>query len=177
MKKNTFKLYMAIAAAAVLLICTAGCTKKNTEEKDKKDEAKTFIDIRDDGGAVASFDKTEKGTAGGTGITIDEGKYLALDTDLTEGSVHVRVIRSGADINVLPTQEKDKPAAIDYVFTGAGTTEYMLIEPGNYIFSVEVEEKATGTITAYMKTVPGDTSSESTEDSAQAASSVPFSDN
>ena len=163
---------LAIAAAAVLMICIVACGKQS----DKDQEVKTFIEILDDGGAAAHFDKTEKGTAGGTGLTIKEGDYLAIDTELTAGKVHVRVISGGSDINTPPTEEKDKPATIDYVFEDSGTTEYMMIKPGDYFFTVEVEEKATGTITAYMKPLPAEESSGSTESAAKPAASSPAAD-
>ena len=50
----------------------------------------------------------------------------------------------------------DTPATIDDVFEGSGTTEYMEIKPGDYMFNVMVEEKATGTITASKKPLPDD---------------------
>lgn len=147
-----FKKLTVIATAAVLLICLAACGKKEAKEG----EPKTFIDVLDDGSVVANFDKTEKGTGGGSGITIEEGEYLIIETALTEGEVQVRVVRGGSDIDTPPTKETDTPATIDDVFEGSGTTEYMEIKPGDYMFNVMVEEKATGTITASKKPLPDD---------------------
>lgn len=141
-----------IATAAVLLICLAACGKKEAKEG----EPKTFIDVLDDGSVIANFDKTEKGTGGGSGITIEEGEYLMIETALTEGEVQVRVVRGGSDIDAPPTKETDTPATIDGVFEGSGTTEYLEIRPGDYMFNVMVEEKATGTITASKKPLPED---------------------
>ena len=150
MKKDiltVLKKLTVIATAAVLLICLSACGKKES----KGGGQKTFIDVLDDGSVVANFDKTEKGTGGGSGITIEEGEYLIIETALTEGGVQVRVVRGGSDIDALPTKETDTPATIDSVFEGSGTTEYLEIKPGNYMFNVMVEEKATGTITASKK--------------------------
>lgn len=156
MNKNLWKILKKVtviaAATAVLLICAVACGKK--EAKDI--EPKTFIDVLDDGSVVANFDKTGKGTGGGSGITIEEGEYLVIDTALTEGEVHVRVVRGGSDIETPPTEEPDTPATIDGVFEGTGTTEYREIKPGDYMFNVMVEGKATGTITASKKLLPED---------------------
>lgn len=141
-----------IATAVVLVICLAACGKKEAKEG----EPKTFIDVLDDGSVVANFDKTEKGTGGGSGITIGEGEYLMIETALTEGKVQVRVVRGGSDIDTPPTKETDTPTTIDSLFEGSGTTEYLEIKPGDYMFNVMVEEKATGTITASKKPLPDD---------------------
>lgn len=153
MKKDiltVLKKLTVIATAVVLVICLAACGKKEAKEG----EPKTFIDVLDDGSVVANFDKTEKGTGGGSGITIEEGEYLMIETALTEGEVQVRVARGGSDIDTPPTKETDTPATIDSVFEGSGTTEYLEIKPGYYMFNVMVEEKATGTITASKKLLP-----------------------
>ena len=130
MEKNLLfflKKLTVIAAAAVLLICLAACGKKEAKEI----EPKTFIDVLDDGSVVANFDKTEKGTGGGSGIMIEEGEYLMIETALTVGEVQVRVVRGGSDIDTPPTKETDTPATIDGVFEGIGTTEYLEIRPGD----------------------------------------------
>ena len=108
MKKDiltVLKKLTVIATAAVLLICLSACGKKEAKEGGPK----TFIDVLDDGSVVANFDKTEKGTGGGSGITIEEGEYLIIETALTEGEVQVRVVRGGSDIDALPTKETDTP--------------------------------------------------------------------
>ena len=147
MKRKLMMRMAAVLMAAAMIFVIAGCSKK--EAKDS--EPKTFIDVLEDGSAVANFDKTGKGTGGGTGIIIEEDEYLVIDTALTEGKVHVTVVRGSADSDNPPALNDDTPAAIDFVFEGSGTTEYMEIQPGDYMFNVSVEEKATGTITASKK--------------------------
>ena len=152
MKRHFLMRITTIFMAAAMIFAIAGCGKKEAKDEGPK----TFIDVLDDGSALANFDKTGKGTAGGTGITIGENEYLVIDTALTEGKVHVTVVRGGTDANNPPTTNSDTPAAIDVVFEGSGTTEYQEIQPGDYMFNVSVEEKATGTITASKKNRPGD---------------------
>lgn len=114
------------------------------------EEPKTFIDVSEDGKIVtANFDKTGKGTGGGSGITIGEDEYLVIDCGLTKGSVQVKVTSGGDDIDEDPTEEK--PATIDYVFSEAGVTEYDEITPGSYMATVLVDKKATGTINFEVK--------------------------
>ncbi|MBQ7147440.1 MAG: hypothetical protein IJR96_01685 [Pseudobutyrivibrio sp.] len=134
-----------MCASLVFIITIVGLTGCGSTA-----EPKAFIDISEDGKTItANFDKTEKGTGGGSGITIEEGEYLVLDCGLTKGSVHVTVTSGGDDINENPTEEK--PATIDYVFSEAGTTEYEEIQPGSYMVSVTVDEKASGTMTFNVK--------------------------
>ena len=121
-----------MCASLITIFTIVGCTGCGNSTT----EAKTFIDVSEDSKTVtANFDKTGKGTGGGSGITIDEGEYLSLDCGLTEGSVHVTV----------------KAATIDYVFSEEGVTEYDEIAPGSYMVFVTVDEKASGTITFEVK--------------------------
>jgi hypothetical protein len=137
------KLMFASLILIFTLVGLTGCGNSSAEPR-------TFIDVSEDGKIVtANFDKTGKGTGGGSGITIEEGEYLVLDCELTKGSVHVMVTSGGDDIHENPTEEK--PATIDYVFSEAGITEYDEIAPGSYMVSVNVDEKATGTITFEVK--------------------------
>ncbi|MDO5133378.1 MAG: nitroreductase family protein [Eubacteriales bacterium] len=172
MKKIFSGMLFGAAAAAVLLLMPAGCARQNPGEE----TVKTFIDALEDGSVVANFDKTEKGTGGGTGITIEGGQYLVIDTALTEGKVQVRVFRGGTDIETPPVQEGETPATIDYVFEGSGTTEYQEIQPGDYVFSVNVEEKASGTITASTKSFSSDAAEPGAEDAPAGSTEAPAAD-
>lgn len=146
MKKKLF----ALAAALLIGLVPAGCGKSQGTSQDStqasSQEAKALIDVTDDGGLVANFDKTGKGTAGGSGITIGEGEYLVIDSQLTEGKVQVTVTHGGSDINTVPTEDTNTIPTIDYEFEGIGETEYGTIEPGDYMVSVNVTENATGKI-------------------------------
>ncbi|HAL63905.1 MAG TPA: hypothetical protein DCO93_05615, partial [Clostridiales bacterium] len=64
---------------------------------------------------------------------------------LTSGKVQVTVKSGGDDINSVPTEDESTPT-IDHEFEEAGTTEYRMIEPGNYMVVVKVNEKADGKI-------------------------------
>ncbi|MBQ9605438.1 MAG: hypothetical protein IJR45_08505 [Firmicutes bacterium] len=143
MKKKIF----ALAAALLMGLVMAGCGgSQDAAQEGVREEVKTLIDVTDDGGLVANFDKTEKGTGGGSGITIDEGEYLIIDSQLTEGKVQVTVTHGGSDIDKAPTENTSTMPTIDYVFEGVGETEYGTIEPGDYMVSVNVTEKAAGKI-------------------------------
>ncbi|MBQ6555201.1 MAG: hypothetical protein IJL89_08215 [Firmicutes bacterium] len=143
MKKKIF----ALAAALLMGLVMAGCGgSQDAAQEGVREEVKTLIDVTDDGGLVANFDKTEKGTGGGSGITIDEGEYLIIDSQLTEGKVQVTVTHGGSDIDKAPTENTGTMPTIDYEFEGVGETEYGTIEPGDYMVSVNVTEKATGRI-------------------------------
>ena len=134
------KFFITCAFALFATFICVGCGSKSASS-----EPKTFIDVDNEGKVfTANFDNTGKGTAGGSGLTIEDGEHLVVDTGLLEGKVHVKVISGGNDIDDTPTS--DGYATIDYVFSGTGTTEYSEIQPGNYMVYVEVEEKASGTI-------------------------------
>lgn len=152
MKRQFMMRITALFMAASMIFAIAGCGKKEADDS----EPKTFIDVLEDGSVVANFDETGKGTGGGTGITIEENEYLVIDTALTEGKVHVTVVRGSTDPANPPALDDDTPASVDGVFEDSGTVEYMQIEPGDYLFSVDVEEKATGTITASKKAFADD---------------------
>ena len=154
MKRFFLKRTVLIMMAAVMIAALAACGRK----EDNK-EPLALIDARADGSIVSNYDKTDIGTGGGSGFTIEEGEYLVIETALTEGKVHVRVTHDDSDIDKVPVADTDTAAVIDYVFEGSGTTEYMEIEPGNYMFDVTVEEKATGTITASKKPFSDDSAS------------------
>ena len=156
MKRQFMMRVTAVFMAAAMIFAIAGCGKKEAEDS----EPKTFIDVLEDGSVVANFDKSGQGTGGGTGITIGENEYLVIDTALTEGKVHVTVVRGSTDPDNPPALDEDTPASIDGVFEDSGTIEYMEIEPGDYMISVSVEEKATGTITASKKVFADDTAAE-----------------
>ena len=86
-----------MCTSLILIFTIVGFTGCGTSAS----EPKTFIDVSEDGKTVtANFDKTGKGTGGGSGITIEEGEYLAIDCGLTKGSVHVTVVSGGDDIKV-----------------------------------------------------------------------------
>ena len=63
---HVFVVMMLIASMAAVF---TGCGAK----KAKEDEPKTFIDVTDDG-LVAHFYGKDKGVAGGSGISIEEGR-------------------------------------------------------------------------------------------------------
>ncbi len=112
-----------------------------------------LMDVSEDGKTVyANFDKTDIGTAAGSGVKIDEGEYLIIDSGITEGAVQVKVTAGGDDINEVPSS--DNPATIDYEFSSVGTTEYQEIAPGSYTVFVETTEKTTGTITFSVVALP-----------------------
>lgn len=121
-----------------------------------------------DGGLTAAFDKTDAGSGAGSGITIDEGKYLAIDSKITEGKVQVVVKHGGSDINTAPVEDDGTMPTIDHEFDSTGLTEYHEIEPGDYMVFVNVSEKASGTMDFILK---------SKEDAEPAGEDVPLKDN
>ena len=146
MKKKLFALAAVLLMGFVMAGCgeSQGTSQESTQASTQ--EAKALIDVTDDGGLVANFDKTEKGTGGGSGITIGEGEYLVIDSQLTEGKVQVTVTHGGSNINTAPTEDTSTMPTIDYEFEGVGETEYGMISPGDYMVNVNVTETATGNI-------------------------------
>lgn len=181
MKYNYVKKALVLLLAATLALAPAGCSSASakdnagtastepSKENTGKEEPAPLLDVTEDGGCIATFDKTDKGTGGGTGITIGDGEYLVIDTALTAGQVQVRVVSGGSDMEKVPVPDNSQPATIDYVFEGSGTTEYMEIQPGNYMVNVMVEKKASGTILFSIKSK--DAASEKAADAASAAAS------
>ena len=142
------KKILALAAAVLIGIAMAGCSGgQNTSQQN----IKALIDLTDDGGLVANFDKTDKGTGGGSGIMINEGEYLVIDSHLTEGKVKVKVTSGGSDINTIPTENTGTAPSVDHEFEGTGETEYKNIISGDYMVFVNVTEKATGNINFIIK--------------------------
>ena len=162
-KEELMKRLVCFVLILAMLLALAACGRK----VDNNEEPLALIDARADGSIVSNYNKTDIGTGGGSGFTIEEGEYLVIETALTEGKVHVRVTHDDSDIDKVPVADTDTAAVIDYVFEGSGTTEYMEIEPGNYMFDVTVEEKATGTITASKKSFSDDSASAGETVSAQ----------
>ena len=119
-----------------------GCARTSNSNE----EPKTFIDVTEDGKKVtAFFNETCKGTAGGSGISINDNEYLVIDSQITAGAVQVKVVSGGDNINEVPPE--DKPATIEYEFDSIGITEYYEIPAGNYMVTVNTTDKATGSIT------------------------------
>ena len=154
MNKGFWKKLAAAAVTAAMLVSLAACSSaKKDAGADGSEDVKTFIDVLEDGSIVCYLDKTEKGTGGGSSITIEEGEYLVIDSEITDGSVHVKVTHGGDDINEAPV-DNDTPATIDYVFEESGKTEYMEIEPGSYMINISVEKTASGKITFSKAALP-----------------------
>lgn len=146
MPKVMIHVFVMMLLAASMAAVFTGCGAKKAEEE----EPKTFIDVTDDG-LVAHFYGKNKGVAGGSGITIEEGQFLSIDNQLTQGQVHVTVTAGGDDVNTVPT-ENDTPATIDVVFDQeGGVTDYYEISPGNYMVTFSVEADAVGDIYANAK--------------------------
>ena len=123
MNKGFWKKLAAAAVTAAMLVSLAACSSaKKDAGADGSEDVKTFIDVLEDGSIVCYLDKTEKGTGGGSSITIEEGEYLVIDSEITDGSVHVKVTHGGDDINEAPV-DNDTPATIDYVFEESGKTK------------------------------------------------------
>lgn len=119
-------------------------------ETSKAAETNAFMDVSEDGREItATFNEAAAGCAAATGITIKENEYLVINRNIAKGSVHVRVIDGGSDIDDDFTVEA--PATIDYVFDSEGIVEYELIEPGDYMIRVDVDNKATGNIVFTIK--------------------------
>ena len=136
--KMIFNLALAGLVITTAMVSFIGCGKNASDD----DEPKTFIDVTEDGKKVtAFFDKTGKGTAGGSGITINEDEYLVIDSQVTDG-----VVSGGDNINEAPIDD-EKQATIDYEFDSIGITEYYEIPAGSYMVTVNVTDKATGSIT------------------------------
>ena len=150
--------------AAAVTACGGTQTAPQNSPQESAQEAKPLIDVRDDGGLTANFDNTAKDTMGGSGITIKEGEHLIIDSQLTAGKVGVRVTHGGSDINTVPTEDTSTMPTIDHEFEGVGETEYGMIEPGDYMVSVNVSEKATGEINFVI--VSDDTEEAATEEAS-----------
>ena len=168
MKKRFWKVLLSAVVAALMVMSISACGAK--KDSGSEEEPKTFIDVTDDGGVICYLDKTGKGTGGGSGMKIEEGEYLVIDTELTEGKVHVKVTAGGSDMEKNPVEADTEPT-IDYVFEESGKTEYMEIEAGDYMIGVDVEETASGTI-AFSKAQKPVSAEESAEESAEDASTA-----
>ena len=84
MYKGFWKKLAAAAVTAAMLVSLAACSSaKKDAGADGSEDVKTFIDVLEDGSIVCYLDKTEKGTGGGSSITIEEGEYLVIDSEIT----------------------------------------------------------------------------------------------
>ena len=152
MKRHLRICMTTLLVAAAMFFVLSGCSKKEADEK----QHQIALEVLEDGGLAANFDNSEKKNGSGSGISIGEGQNLMLETALSKGKVHVTVVSGGTDIEEVPINKADTPPTIDYLAEGTGTIEYMEIRPGDYMFYVDVEEEATGTITARIKELPDD---------------------
>ena len=141
MRKKIFTALTAVLLAAML----AGCTG-NKESKEPQ-EPQTLIETSEDGRAVyVSFDDTDKGTGGGTGVTVGEGERLVADSALEKGKVQVQVVPGGADMETIPFEEGADPVYDEEYTTETGREE-IPVDAGNYMIYVTVSGKAAGKIT------------------------------
>ena len=171
MKRRLF----ALTTAVVIGFSMTGCggTQNNTSngstaQQTEVNETETpLLAPSAEGGLTATFDKTDAGSGAGSGITIDEGKYLAIDSKITEGKVQVIVKHGGSDINTVPTEDDGTMPTIDHEFDSTGITEYHEIEPGDYMVFVNVSETASGTMDFIIK---------SKEDAEPTGEDVPLKD-
>ena len=158
---------LVLLAAALMTVSMAGCggTKNGGSEQT---EPATFIDTVDNGGFCANFDGS-KGVGGGSGITIGEGQYLVIDSQITEGKVNVVVKSGGSDINTVPgVDDKDKLPTIEHEFDSVGITEYRMISPGDYMITVNTEEGAKGKICFNIVTDEDSTETAESESNTEA---------
>ncbi|MBQ7266204.1 MAG: hypothetical protein IJS61_08910 [Firmicutes bacterium] len=155
------KFLKTILPVAVIALSFVGCN--NT----KPQEPKTFIDVTEEGNVVANFDVVDTGVEGGSGITIGENEYLAIDSRLSSGKVHVSVAHGGSDINTLPTKENTGTPTIDRDVEGEGVTEYYEITPGDYMINVKVTEKSAGKI--YFNILDKEGATENTQTESESA--------
>ena len=133
------KMILCTFTLAVVVIC-GGYFLTNNQEK-------TVLDVSDDGKIIyATFDKTWKGTGVGSGITIEPGEHLIIDSKLVNGKVQVNMISESSPMSTEETMFKHSENTINCEFTESGRTEYNLISPGNYIIYVQVTDKASGNI-------------------------------
>ena len=155
--KNKLLVLMIAAVIGFSALSMTGCGAETAQNDGEvvQEEVKPLIAVTETG-LTATFDQTETGNGGGSGITIGEGEYLVIDSELTEGKVQVRVTRGGSDINTPPTENETAPT-IDYEFEEPGVTEYGMIEPGDYMVMVNVTEKADGKIDFIVKSAEEDT--------------------
>ena len=167
--------FFALTTAAVMAFSMTGCgvTQNNTSngsaaQQTEVNETETpLLAPSAEGGLTAAFDKTDAGSGAGSGIAISEGKYLAIDSKITEGKVQVIVKHGGSDINTVPTEDDGTMQTIDHEFDGTGLTEYYEIAPGDYMVFVNVSEKASGTMDFIIKS----------KEDAETSENVPLKDN
>ena len=138
MKKRTVTTIVVLMMALVL----AACGKKQAEEP------KPFIDVSEDGKSIwANLDDADKDVAGGSGITVGENEKLVIDSAIEKGSVLVRIIPGGSDMEKPPVGDNQEEPVFEKSFTKDDKQEELTPEAGDYTIFVSVTEKSAGKIT------------------------------
>ena len=127
---------VSAAAAVLLALCLTACGGK--------------FEVTESTGSKISMelDAAKAGEFVGMNLTVAEGETAVVETNLTKGSVRISLTgMSNADnINEIPAE--DKTPAFEEVYEGIGTYSAD-IPAGDYICTITIEKKATGTLDIY----------------------------
>ena len=123
------KRFLALVAIAALACALTACTAQKSVFSDEIDEATGAFTVTADNGAKGSA----LGSVGG-GATIEEGQVLVVSSNLTKGSVTVRLLDAAGDVAV----EAKAQGAENQLFG---------LDAGEYSFGATCEEDGTtGTV-------------------------------
>ena len=130
------KRIVSVIAAALMAVCLTACSGK-------------FEVTESTGNRITlESDAAKAGLFMGMNFSAAEGEPVTIESNLTKGSIRVRLagMANADNINEIPTE--DETNIYEEVFEGI-TTKPIDIPAGEYICTITVEKKATGTISIY----------------------------
>ena len=111
------KKLFGLLSAVLLAVTMTGC----------KTESDFHIDLTaDEEGLILTAVNGQKGTACGSGITVNEGDIVTVSSELVKGAVTMRITSASEEV-----PSEDDPAAVEWEFDGPSSIDYTL-DAGTY---------------------------------------------
>ena len=111
------KKLFGLLSAVLLAVTMTGC----------KTESDFHIDLTaDEEGLILTAVNGQKGTACGSGITVNEGDIVTVSSELVKGAVTMRITSASEEV-----PSEDDTAAVEWEFDGPSSIDYTL-DPGTY---------------------------------------------
>ena len=133
MKSGLTKLF-ALMAAVVLTVSVTACSSSSSSYK---------FEGRLDNTIVITAENSDAGSGGSGSIRVGSGEVIVVESDLSSGSVKIRVLASG--------KAESDAAEAEQVFSAKDTAEFPLPEGEYDVYSEVNEAKTSGSLKMYTK--------------------------
>ena len=133
MKSGLTKLF-ALMAAVMLTVSVTACSSSSSSYK---------FEGRLDNTIVITAENSDAGSGGSGSIRVGSGEVIVVESDLSSGSVKIRVLASG--------KAESDAAEAEQVFSAKDTAEFPLPEGEYDVYSEVNEAKTSGSLKMYTK--------------------------